>query len=550
MRILKGCMIIISLYLISSNCFSQSLNWQWAKGIGGINYDEGSSTYVDKTGNLYVTGYYSSPTITFSTCTLTNVSPGAGGNDIFVVKYDASGNVLWAKTFGGTGDDCGYSICLDNNGNSYITGYFTSNTITFNNFVLVKTNSNAGVGNVFVVKCDTSGNVLWAKNAGGTYHSQSNSITVDSNGNSYLTGYFNGPSITFDTTTLTSINGIDLFIAKYDVTGNILWAKNFGGSSDDYGTRITVDINGNTYITGYFSSPTITFDTIALTNIGGYDLFIVKCDILGNILWAKSAGGTSMDYIAGISVDINGNSLVTGHFTSHSINFGSNNLTNSGTYGFFVAKYDSLGNVLWAKSTDSNSSAAGTYLTVDLVGNSYITGQFSGICKFGNNTITSNGSWDIFIAKYDNSGNVIWTKNAGGTNNDICISMAMDYNYNLYITGFFDSSTLSFGSFSLVNKGGHDIFIAKIKNTTEVDQFSFELVDWRVYPNPWKNEITTEVNTNEKCKLKIFNLNCQSIYSSTVDKNLIIDLSQLQKGVYIFELSIKNSIFTKKIIKQ
>ncbi|MCX6146500.1 MAG: SBBP repeat-containing protein [Candidatus Kapabacteria bacterium] len=186
-------------------------------------------------------------------------------------------------------------------------------------------------------------NCLWAKKAGGTTEDVSNSVTTDASGNVYVTGYFTSPTITFGTTTITNTGGYDIFIVKYDAAGTVLWAKSAGGTDSDYGSSLTTDASGNVYVTGRFVSPTITFGTTTLTNPGGYDIFIVKYDAAGTVLWAKSAGGTSDDHGRSVSTDASGNVYVTGYFTSPTITFGTTTLTNAGENDIFIAKYAGTG---------------------------------------------------------------------------------------------------------------------------------------------------------------------------------------------------------------
>ena len=140
---------------------------------------------------------------------------------------------------------------MDLNGNLYITGYFDSPLLIFGSTTL--TNASQGQGDIFVVKYNASGNVLWAKSAGGWYIDVGNGIAVDANGSSYITGMFNSPSITFGNTVLTDSSGYfcgggqgcsDIFLVKYDSTGNVLWAQRAGGIDHDGGTGINLDANG------------------------------------------------------------------------------------------------------------------------------------------------------------------------------------------------------------------------------------------------------------------------------------------------------------------
>jgi len=324
---------------------------------------------------------------TFGTTTLTS----SGSEDIFVAKLDINGNWLWAKQAGGTnGDDC-YGIAIDTNDNSYVTGIF-SESATFGTTTL----TSSGYFDIFVAKIDHNGNWLWAKQAGGTGLDFGYSIAVDTNDNSYVTGIFS-ESATFGTTTLTSSGYYDIFVAKLDSNGNWLWAKQAWGTGENVDFSIVVDANGNSYITGCFSGNS-TFGTTTLTSSGYYDIFVAKMDSNGNWLWAIQAGGTDNDFGYGIAVDANGNSYATGSF-SESVTFGTTTLTSSGYEDIFVAKLDSSGNWLWAKQAGGTDYDDGNGIAVDDNGNSYVTGYYEGSATFGATTLTSIGSWDIFVAK-------------------------------------------------------------------------------------------------------------------------------------------------------
>ena len=302
----------------------------------------------------------------------------------------------WAKTFGGNSYDYGQCISTDANGNSYVTGYFQSPAISFGSTVL----TNTDYTNMYIAKFDASGNVVWAKEAvgGGLYYERGSGIKTDANGNSYVTGYFESPSITFGSFTLTNNGGNstgDFFIVKYDSSGNVVWARSAGGTDADDGEAISLDAMGNVYVIGTFNSPTITFGSTTLTNAGSTfvcDFFIAKYDSDGNVLWAKRAGGTDDDIGWGIATDANGNSYVTGSFRSSSITFGSTTLTNNTTQyeDVFVVKYNSSGTVVWAKSYGGNSYDSGWGISVDGSGNSYVTGYFqSPTITFGSTTLTN-----------------------------------------------------------------------------------------------------------------------------------------------------------------
>ncbi|XWK88153.1 MAG: SBBP repeat-containing protein [Phormidium sp.] len=132
-----------------------------------------------------------------------------------------------------------------------------------------------------MTKLDSSGNVAWAKSFGSTNYDKGYGITTDSSGNVYTTGFFYG-SATFGTTTLTASGGIDIFVAKLDSSGNVAWAKNFGGNLGETASSIVTESSGNLYTTGYFNG-SATFGSTTLTSLGSYDIFVAKLDSSGNV---------------------------------------------------------------------------------------------------------------------------------------------------------------------------------------------------------------------------------------------------------------------------
>jgi hypothetical protein len=222
----------------------------------------------------------------------------------------------------------------------------------------------------------------------------------------YITGYFSGEFLTFGNHTLSSDASGDIYVAKYDSSGNALWANIAGGTLNEWGNALATDSQDNVYLTGAFSSPTINFGNITLTNSyqGGssrLEFFIAGYDGSGNVKWAESAGQTDHEEGLGITTDSNGNVYVSGRFDGPSITFGSHTLT--GTLDFFLVKYDSLGNAKWAEGAGSKSFEAAQTVTADDYGHVYVAGQFySPSIVIGTTTLTNSGvpnSAEIFIAK-------------------------------------------------------------------------------------------------------------------------------------------------------
>src|ERR1035437_94944 len=460
---------------------AQPPTWQWAKKATGNNFDGGQGITTDSMGNILVTGRFRSPTIIFGSTTLVNTNNTGNTEDFFIAKYDSIGNLLWAKSAGGTGGDGGGSIKTDVSGSILVTGYFYSQSIAFGSTTLINANSTGLEDDIFIVKYDPSGNVLWAQRAGGVGSDAGYGISTDSNKNILLTGEFRSSIIIFGNDTLTNSGGScmggchDIFIAKYDSYGNVLWAKRNGGIYDDDGSSISTDVNGNVLITGYFKSPQIILSSDTLINAvntgNSYDMFIAKYSPSGNLLWAKRAGGTSNDMAWGTTADNSGNVIVTGYFGSSTITFGNDTLTNADNSGntvdVFVVKYDTSGKELWAKRAGGISNDIAWAISTDTNGNVITTGDFeSTAIVFGIDTLKNAGGSDIFVSKYSSSGNVIWGKSAGGTNGDIGYGIVADKNGSVLLTGYFSSPTIAFGSTVLTNTTGsgyYDLFVAKLR---------------------------------------------------------------------------------------
>jgi hypothetical protein len=319
---------------------------------------------------------------------------------------------------------------------------------------------------------------VWARQAGGISNDVGYGIAVDNSGNVHTIGYFQG-TVDFDpgpaTFNLTSFGQYDIFIKKLDASGNLIWAKQLGGTGYDLGLSIAIDNLGNVYTTGYFSN-TVDFDpgagTFNLTSTGGIDVFISKLDSSGNFIWAKHIEGTENKMGYSLAIDNSGNVYTAGYFQGTVIvdpSIGNVNLTSAGGADIFICKFNSSGNFEWVKQIGGTDNDFGFSLALDVSGNIYTAGVFEGTVDFdpsvGTNNLTSSGGRDAFISKLDVSGNLIWAKNFGGINDEQARSIAIDASGNVYITGHFEGTAdfdPSVGTFSLTSAGDQDIFINKL----------------------------------------------------------------------------------------
>jgi Tfp pilus assembly protein PilZ len=364
---------------------------------------------------------------------------------------NAPAEFCWVSSSGGPGADAGYAIAVDGAGNSYVTGSFEGNA-TFATTNL----TSQGLSDVFVAKYDSSGSLLWARQAGGTNADAGFGIAVDSQGNCYVTGYFSG-NADFSGTSLNTTGAYDLFLAKYDRDGTLVWATTTGNSSALFGSAVAVDATGNCYLTGSFSQNAV-FGDIVLTNNSSYNAFVAKYDTNGAVLWAQQLGGESDDQGTGIALDADGKCYVTGYFEGDAW-FGDQDLISLGDRDMFICQFDPAGKVQWIQQAGALGKTQGSAIAVDRHGNSLVTGFYDSLALFGANLLFTDGFYDLFLAKYDQQGNLVWAQNT--TSSAIYgAGVATDADGNGYVIGSFIGPA-SFGDLTLTNNAVSKIFLAK-----------------------------------------------------------------------------------------
>jgi hypothetical protein len=378
----------------------------------------------------------------------------------------------WAKTAGINGETWTHDVCLHVNGDVYAVGYF-KDSISLDGFKLIS----SGDRDIFIARYDAAGNVVWLKKAGGSGSDEAKGISVDANG-IYVTGYFSGTSY-FDAQSVNSIGFSDIFIAKYDFNGDVVWLKRAGSDLPDEGFKIKADNRGHIFLTGTFSEygaqPTVYktagFDTISVTSNGDTDIFLAKYTTNGDAIWVRGGGGLSTDHTEGLSVDTSGNIYVFGFFRPSWCKFNQIqiNFVGSGFLisNFFLVKYDSIGTPVWGRGIgaigSTNSAASSLELGGIVVSSSgfiYISGSYNN-CDVRLHTgqiLPEIGDYDIFLVKYATNGNVVWARNAGNTGGDATLGIALDQAENLYITGFHNGAY--FSSLTPTFYGAYDTYIA------------------------------------------------------------------------------------------
>lgn len=342
-------------------------NTIWAKTALGDHASWGYGVAVDATGASYVTGRFGSSSLDFGSVIIYNTDSTSGDFDIFIAKYNASGNISWAKDIRGSGwDDIGAGIATDAANNIFVTGSFNSDTLDFGG-IKIPFSSGANEDG-FIAKFDSGGNALWAHSTVSSGIQYSNGVASDGS-NVFITGLFDGNTAQFGGTTLTNYGSADIFIAKYDPAGNPLWANVAGGYGGDAGYGIAADASGNVYLTGMFTGTSAFFgiDTLHNTSSLNEDVFIASYDAAGNLQWATSGRGDCR----GIAIAVNGVDKVffTGDYQGASMVLGSDTLnnTNSNRWDMFVASTYTFSAAVSSTNVNCNGGNDGT-ISVILTG--------------------------------------------------------------------------------------------------------------------------------------------------------------------------------------
>lgn len=548
---MKNTIILVALSFLTLSSFSQ--NFEWVKSLGGNQYDYGKSITIDATGNVYTTGTYQG-TVDFDPGVGIYTLTSSGSDDAFVSKLDANGNFIWAKSMGGAAaNEDADAIAVDASGNVYTTGWFRG-PADFDPGIGTYTLGANGAYDVFVSKLDVNGDFVWAKGiTSNNAQALGFSINVDGSGNVYISGNFTQTS-DFDpgvgTYTLTATNtDYDSFIFKLNATGDFVWAKSMGGGGTD-GTYSVLDIQGNIYMTGWFTG-TSDFDpgsgTYTLSAASLNDVFVSKLDANGDFVWAKNMGGMGYDYARSIAIDASGNIYTTGGFgkVSATADFDPSSsiysLTSNGDFDIFISKLDGNGNFVWAKSIGGTGTDIGASVSLDLSGNIYVTGNYNGTVDFdpgiGTHTLTSMGNTDAYILKLDPLGNFKWVKQIGGTSDDASSSITLDPTGNIYTTGSY-SNIVDFGSGTstsiLTSAGGYDSFVLKLSpSPVGIEENSSSTSSINIYPNPNNGHFTVKSDKKEM-GLDLINALGQVIQTLQLNhsNNYQLDINTVSSGVY------------------
>jgi hypothetical protein len=500
----------------------------------------------------------------------------------------------WVRSNDNSQASYGRDVITDNLGNTYAVGDFEG-TLSINSVTITSDEYT----DVFIAKFNSLGQLLWLKRFGGIGQDNGYGISIDEPGDLYITGSFTDSLIEGDDT-LTSLGSADIFLAKYNSGGDLLWSKSWGGTHADAGSGIQIT-NNRIYITGNFAQ-TIDFNISALTSSGGSDIFLTKSDTSGVILWAVKAGGSSSEFAGSLTInnkntihisgfsgspimyfssllctnpdiyvaqydtngtpqwvrgvqcngplyggyvasDTSGNAYLAGYLMSQdNVSFGSITLNKS--YAF-IAKYNPTGSIQWAKEISTANTGDGAYnVAVDSDKNIYVAGYYDFWGVFGSDTVYTHGSWDATVTKLDSNGNHVWSAVGGGGTFDNAYALALDNNGSVVVTGVLASSINYFGPHTINNSGGQNMFVAKLSQTTGLPVIQGNNKLLSVYPNP-ANGLIYIKGLKKDAEYSIRDIR-GLVLQKGLTKNNAIDVKDLPVGMYL--LNISNEVH--KVVKQ
>jgi len=368
--------------------FDAGGNHLWSRRFGDASGQHGCGVEVDGAGGAIAWGGFKG-SVDFGGGLLVN----SYDMDVYAAKYDANGNHLWSKSFGGAAYLDIRDLAIDALRNPIFTGAFLG-AVNFGGSSL----SSAGKSDIYIAKLSSQGAHLWSKRFGDGSAQLANSIALDPAGNILVAGEFAG-SLDLGGGALTSAGSHDIFLAKFSPSGAHLWSKCFGSEEYQSGQCVAADRSGNVIITGCFEGDA-DFGGGALASANAFDVFLAKFDPAGNHLWSKRFGDGANQYGWSIAVENSGNILVTGGI-SGTIDFGDGALTSAeGSTDIFIAEFDPNGNCLFSAGIGDVEADFGMSISRTATG-FLLAGYFGGKVDFGGGPLLSAGKSDAFLAKFN-----------------------------------------------------------------------------------------------------------------------------------------------------
>ena len=446
---------------------------EWTRSIGGSNTDEINSVAETSDGGYIVGGKFKSSIIQVGDYILTN-SGSTSYTDGMIIKYSAEGEVEWARSIEGSNTDEINLVASTSDGGIIAGGTFKSDKIQVGDYTLTNSYRNSYDG--MIIQYSAKGEVEWVRSIGESNDDYIESVASTSDGGYIVGGMFSSSSIQIGDYTLKSKGSYDGMIIKFEkkelVNIDITKAEGIGGDNGDEITSV-VETNDGGYIAGgAFKSDEIKVGNYILTNSSySYDGVIIKYGAEGEVKWASSIGGSDAEEISSVAETSDGGIIAGGTFKSDKIQVGDYTLTNSGSSDDgMIIKYDAEGKIEWAKSVGGSSENKITSVASTNDGGVIAGGYFYSSIQVGDYTLTSKNSYDGMIIKYSSEGKVDWARSIGGSSTDQIYSIAEISDGGIIAGGYFYSSSIQVGDYTLINSStdSYDGMLIKYSSEGEV----------------------------------------------------------------------------------
>lgn len=375
----------------------------------------------------------------------------------------------WVQTGGGTLNDAGMALAVDAATNVIAVGVY-SNSVTFAGTTL----TNAGSRDLFVASYRGDGGLNWIQRAGGSLDDGAAGVATDSQGNSYVTGFFRGQA-RFQQTLLTSRGtsaALDAFLAKYNSQGGLVWVQQAGGPGDDRGYATAVDSDGGCLIAGTFNGTAIFGPNIQLTaaNAQVPEAFVARYRTNGTLAWAKRFGASRGVIAYAVRVGGDGRTVFAGEFLGNA-QLGTNTLVSAGDRDAFVASLNAQGDVQWATQIGGGGTDGARGLDLDPGGRVFVAGYFSDTLRWGSLSVVSAGKRDFFLAHLNSEGLPVWIQPGGGSEDDILNSVAVSSRGAVYTVGTF-VGTATVAGVAVTSAGSSDVLLARFAAAGDLESLA------------------------------------------------------------------------------
>ncbi|MBX2978566.1 MAG: SBBP repeat-containing protein [Flavobacteriales bacterium] len=551
--------LVLPFILVAHGLAAQTPELHWAAQFGGTSSSLGRAVAVDAQGNVYTGGRFNGQV---------DMDPGpgtlpftsAGSTDVLLTKVDAQGALLWARSWGAAGQDDAFALAVDAQGNVHVAGIFEG-AVDFDPGPGLALLSAFGGSDVFVSKFDPSGELLWARQLGGNSTDRCTAIAVDPQGNVYTAGTFQsqadfdpGPGFFNLTATQSRTN----FVSKLNADGAFVWAKAVAGALNELPLALTVDPAGEVLLCGGFQG-TADFDPGPgqfLLTANGLDAFVARLDTEGELLWAQTLSGPQQVVARGVALNANGDLQVVGNFLG-TVDLdpgpGTYELTAPGNSAHaFVLKLTASGQLIQAAQIGGtgNAFAIAHAVAVDAEDNAYVAGAFRGTADVdpgpGELLITAPLFLDnMLVFSLDGDGELRWAAQVEGANEGVLNGVALGPQGAVLATGYFQGSVdvdPGPGVNTITAVAQTDALLLKLLPAGTVAVPERERTEMLLYPNPSPGDFVVALGTDALVLLELLDMSGRAVYSEqrmiTANTPMQVQLAgRLAPGTYVLRVS-------------